>query len=223
MTIGSLLNLIYISTARHKLGKVVASWRTSIVALTALLASATAAQAIDLTVVPTLSPSTLEVTEISTLRIEIQSTDTSPVTGVGFNLSLPAGMAFRFTGANITTDCAGGVVSTTGSTDFSLSGATIPAATIAGPGSCHVELLVQANTVGTYVFNIAANAVGNTLPFPDDATNPNASSVSLTTLGEPLTVRKAIAVVLVLLGVVLLATGSSSPATGQPIAAIPDR
>ena len=76
--------------------------------------------------------------------------------------------------ATVSNTC-GGTVSISPTTQVSLTGGTIPAATSSGAGNCSIVVTVTSNTAGTYVNTIASNGL-----VTSQGNNPNPAQATLT-------------------------------------------
>ncbi|MEM1234008.1 MAG: hypothetical protein AAGH70_07760, partial [Pseudomonadota bacterium] len=141
-----------------------------------LLLSSRAVFAFDVT--PTFSPTVLQPTQTTRLRVTFLNNIESPVLGLTLSDALPPNM-FIATPPNAVSSCGGGVTGSNSATEgtISVTGATIPAATTSDAGTCYVEISVFASTKGTYVNEIPANSASGTVAgFPD--TNGTASNAT---------------------------------------------
>ena len=128
------------------------------------------------TVAKAFSPAVVGVGQPSTLTITLTNANASPVTGVAFTDTYPAGLANAATPALAST-CGGSVTGNAGAGSLALSGGTIPAG-----GSCTVSVSVVASVAGDLVNSTGAVTTGN-------AGTGIAASATLTVLAAPVATK----------------------------------
>lgn len=94
------------------------------------------------------SPGSIMTGANATLTVSLSNPNASPMTGVGFTDTLPAGLA---SSGAVSNSCGG---TASGGSGLSLSGGTLQA-----NGGCQVSIAVSATTAGSYTNTIAAGAV----------------------------------------------------------------
>jgi len=85
----------------------------------------------------------------------------------------------------LTNSCGGSVTAVAGSTNFSLSGGTVPAQLGITPGSCTVSIIVTATTAGNLINTIPAGALTSTGE-GTNITNTSPASATLNVAGSPI-------------------------------------
>lgn len=120
---------------------------------------------------------------VSTLTVEIYNPNTFPLvlssSPAAFSETLPANL-YLSTPINASTTC-GGIVTTSGTTSFSLIGGTVPAQVLGVPGSCKISIDVTSVIADTYDSKIPANTLVSTNPAGTlSISNDDPSSVTLT-------------------------------------------
>ena len=119
------------------------------------------------------SPVSIDGGDPSTLTVTLSNPNNTDLNKVGFTDNMPTGMLVFATPEQSTT-CSGGVVSAKSNTSqFSLSGGTIPA-----NGSCTVTLKITSTRSGNLTNTLPVNAITS----QQGATNSQAASATLTTL-----------------------------------------
>ncbi len=140
------------------------------------------------------SPQTVGIGERSRLQITLFNPANSPLTGLSINDNFPAGITIP-PGANPTTTCSGGTISTAGSNQVSLTGGVLAAASGATPATCVLEVDVITSTQGDFINTInpgevSATASGapvsNTAPATDTLRSKAALEVQIAIDGETL-------------------------------------
>ncbi|MCC7446898.1 MAG: DUF11 domain-containing protein [Anaerolineae bacterium] len=105
------------------------------------------------------APTTILAGGTSVLTVTIQNPTGTPFTGANLTDTLPAGVTIA-NPPNASTTCgAGTVTATAGAGSFSLAGGTVPAGSIAAPGSCTITVTVTAAAGGSYTNRILVNAL----------------------------------------------------------------
>ena len=104
------------------------------------------------------TPATIAPGQRSRLRLRFINPLAVPLTSMSVTDTLPAGLVVP-PGANPTTTCVGGSVTSPTTTSVSLSGGTLAAAPSGGSTSCEVAIDVFAAAAGTYVNVVAAGAI----------------------------------------------------------------
>ncbi|KNG91781.1 beta strand repeat-containing protein, partial [Pseudaestuariivita atlantica] len=138
------------------------------------------AMAFDVT--PTFTPTLLQPTQTTRLRISFLNSVTSPVTGLTLTDTLPAGM-FVATPASAVSSCGGSVSTSNGATEgtITLTGGTIPAQVGDTAGTCYIEVSVYAASSGTYINEVPANdATGTVAGAPTSNPNPGSATFAAT-------------------------------------------
>jgi len=120
---------------------------------------------------------------VSTLTIEIYNPNSFPLilssSPAAFTETLPANLYLN-TPVNASTTCVG-IVTTSGTTSFSLIGGTVPAQVLGVPGSCKISIDVTSTIADTYDSKIPANTLLATNPAGTlNISNDDPSSVTLT-------------------------------------------
>lgn len=101
------------------------------------------------------SPGNFQAGGTSTMTIVLQNPSASPYTGVGFTDNLPAGLTIA--SAPNPSQCGGSVSFTANS--ISLTGGTIPAGTVAIPGTCTITATVTSSIASTFTNTIPAGSL----------------------------------------------------------------
>ncbi|MEA4812045.1 MAG: sortase [Anaerolineaceae bacterium] len=118
------------------------------------------------------SPAPVQIGSSTVLTVTLRNPTSTNVTGVSITDSLPSGMKI-YNPADASTTCGGSVTAVSGSSSVSLSGGTIPAGSIASPGTCNIKVTVSADYKGTYTNTILGSAItssdGRTNEFPASA------------------------------------------------------
>lgn len=134
------------------------------------------------------SPATFSPGGTTTLTITLQNPTSSPFTGVNVSDTLPGTVLTVIPGSEATT--CGGTVTATLPRTVSLTGGTVPAGTIATPGTCTISVQVTA-PLGTL-----SSAFTNTIPVnavvtDQGATNTRAANAGVTVRGTDVTGAKS--------------------------------
>lgn len=108
------------------------------------------------------TPNTITPGTRSRLRITFFNPTVQPAANVGVTDNLPAGVVVP-PGANPTTTCLGATISAPTTTQVSVSGANMPAASGGTAQSCYAEIDVTAAAAGDYVNTIAIGDVTGTI------------------------------------------------------------
>ena len=139
-------------------------------------------------------PQTVAIGERSRLTITLYNPASSPITALSINDNFPAGITIP-PGANPTTTCAGGTISTAGSNQVSLTGGVLGAASGTTPATCVLEVDVVTAATGDFVNTINAgevsgsasgSPVSNTAPATDRLRSKAALEVQISIVGETL-------------------------------------
>ncbi len=135
-------------------------------------------------------PAVVEPGERSRVRITFINPLSQPLANIAVSDILPAGVTIP-AGANPTTTCTGGSVTSTGGNTIVFSGGTLPAASGGAASSCVAEIDVVASSAGSYTNQIPANAVTASVGGAGTS-NQSPASADLE-VRTPLTVSKAFA------------------------------
>lgn len=90
----------------------------------------------------------VETGQQSDLNISIVNSELGAITGLGYTLTLPAGLLINDT---VTTDCSGSLTATVGTGTITMSGVSI-----SGASNCVVTVPVSSSTPGSYTINAAS-------------------------------------------------------------------
>jgi uncharacterized repeat protein (TIGR01451 family) len=118
----------------------------------------TSAASASLAVNKSFTPIAVSTNQPSKLTINLFNSNATSANSVSVTDNLPVGLKVA-TPANITNTCGGTIAATPGSGSVSLSGGTIPAASVGLPSSCQVEVDVVSTTSTSYVNSILAATV----------------------------------------------------------------
>ncbi|HWU99195.1 MAG TPA: SdrD B-like domain-containing protein [Oxalicibacterium sp.] len=163
-------------------------------------------------IVKQFTPNVVKPGERSRLRITFYNALAQPISNLAVTDTLPSGVTVP-SGANPTTTCAGGNVTST-STSVTINGGTIAAANGSSAASCQVEIDVLVASAGDYINTIPASAVTASAG-GDNVTNTQPTSDTLRAR-QPLTVHKAFSNLTLDMGNPAgFTTGSDSKAPGS--------
>ena len=157
-----------------------------------MIGFATQACAVDIN--QTFSPTLLQPTQISSVRIDFVNNDTSVVSDMGLSSTL-VNDVFLATPANFTSSC-GGVLSGSNSStsgSFTLTGASVPERVGSSAGTCFISFDAYAATAGTFVNTIPAGTLTGTRN-GTSVTNDQQSQATLATTIQDLTGNMRIAI-----------------------------
>jgi len=140
-----------------------------------------------LTVLKAFAPASFTAGGTSTVTVTLRNHTGAAFTGVNLTDTLPANLTVSGTAAS--PQCGGGII-TNSPTAVTLTGGTIPAGTVAVPGTCTLVFQVTSSVAGVY---------SNTIPINDVITDQGVGNLTLTTsnnltvvnAGGPVTVSKA--------------------------------
>lgn len=151
----------------------------------ALVSFANQAAAIDVNT--SFTPTLLQPTQVSTLRIEFLNNVESPATDVALTNVLPDGV-FISSPANLVTNCSGPVQASNGATggSVSISGGLVPPQVGEASGTCFVEVAVEAAFRGVFPNTIPAGALTGRQSGLD-VSNPQDASATLVSVLNNLT------------------------------------
>jgi LPXTG-site transpeptidase (sortase) family protein len=107
------------------------------------------------------TPATIPAGGISRLTINIYNPNSFPLENASFTDSLVGvqpGLRIA-TPANLSNGCGGTAIAAAGTTTISLSGGSVPAQSVSGPGSCSVSMDITSTTPGTLTNTIPAYGI----------------------------------------------------------------
>lgn len=134
------------------------------------------------------TPISIDAGAVSVLRVTVFNPNTFDLTSVSWSdnlIGVQSGLSIA-NPAGATTNCAGGTVTAvSGTTNLSLSGATVPAQVGSTPGECYVEVNVTSTTPGNLINTIPTNnlvATGDDDGTSVSITNTSPASATLTVI-----------------------------------------
>ena len=179
------------------------------------LATTTLTANTNLGLVKQFTPNPVKPGERSRLRLTVYNPSAQWVSNASVTDNLPAGLSVP-PGANPTITCAGGSMTAPSANQVQITGAAVPAAAGATPGSCYAEIDVLAAAQGDYINTIAAGALTATVGGVA-VTNADQASDTLK-VKQPLVIHKAFASKTLDSGSpVGFTTGSASAAPGTAV------
>lgn len=162
------------------------------------------------------TPNVVKPGERSRLTITLYNPTAQPATDISLTDNLPAGVVVP-AGANASTTCMGGVVSTPVNSQVQISGASLPAAAAGVATSCHAEIDVLVSAEGDYINTIPAGAISGTIGGVPVTNSQPTSDVLRAKM--PLQVQKALDALTLDAAIQAgsgFVTGSASAMPGQP-------
>lgn len=141
-------------------------------------------------VVKAFSPTSFNPGGTSTLTITLQNRTSTAYTGVSFTDTMPANLTIVGT-PTASAACGGPTLTGSDANNVVMTNGTIPAGTVATPGTCVITATVTSSTSGAYPNTILAGDVDATTPVGvTNLVDSNTATVTVNTTGGPATGTK---------------------------------